>query len=594
VAGRFVLLDGRSYGFELTGPYDPALPLVIDPELAWSTYLGGNLWDCGNDVAVDAAGNVLVTGETIWVSGGYMWKGVLWEHAFVVKLSPDGGHLWSTYLGGGMDDHGYGVAVDAAGNVLVTGYTHSPGWVSGGFDTSYNDGGDAFVVKLSPSGTHLWSTYLGGDDCDAGYGVAVDAAGNVLVTGKTWSDGWVSGGFDTSYNDGGDAFVVKLSPSGTHLWSTYLGGDDCDEGYGVAVDAAGNVLVTGYTHSPGWVSGGFDTSYNDGGDAFVVKLSPSGTHLWSTYLGGDDWDAASGVAVDAAGNVLVTGQTGHTLLGLCDGWVSGGFDTSYNDGGDAFVVKLSPSGTQLWSTYLGGDNLDAGCGVAVDAAGNVLVTGYTESSGWVSGGFDTTHNGGEWPHSNDAFVVKLSPSGGHLWSTYLGGSDDDYGYGVAVDAAGNVLVTGQTWSDGWVSGGFDTSFNGPGSVFVAKITGLGDLVQQWVYNSAFLTDEQIAAHWSMGVEQVRAFLAGRNSYFRQPVSDVDGVVFDMPAVIVDAAQQYQINPQVLLVTLQKESAAVTTSGRPSDTRMRLLMGAGSPSTARAQVYEAAPTLSRLP
>ncbi len=204
VAGKFALLDEQTYAFAITGEYDPAQPLVIDPQLEWSTYLGGSSQDYGLGIAVDSAGNVLVTGDTGFSFGG---------------------------------------------------------WASGGFDTSLNGGADAFVAKLSPAGAHLWSTYLGGSSQDYGYGIAVDSAGNVLVTGLTFSSGWASGGFDTSHNGGTyDAFVAKLSPSGAHLWSTYLGGNDLDQGRGIAADSAGNVLVTGETLSGGWVSGGFDTS----------------------------------------------------------------------------------------------------------------------------------------------------------------------------------------------------------------------------------------------------------------------------------------------------------------------------------------------
>jgi hypothetical protein len=237
--------------------------------------------------------------------------------------------------------------------VLVTGGTQSSGWTSGGFDTSFNDGGiDAFVAQLSPSGEHLWSTYLGGSAEDGGHGIAVDGSGNVLVTGQTESSGWTSGGFDTSYNGGeADAFVAKLSPSGDHLWSTYLGGSGNDYGYGVAVDGSDNVLVTGKTKSTGWTSGGFDTSFNGNYDAFVAKLNPSGEHLWSTYLGGSGEDDGRGIAVDGSGNVLVMGSTTSA------GWTSGGFDTSFN-GGDAFVAKISGlavpsviSGTPLTDSF---------------------------------------------------------------------------------------------------------------------------------------------------------------------------------------------------------------------------------------------------
>jgi len=475
VPGRFSLAGNRVCAFEITGPLDPSLPLVIDPELAWSTYLGGSGDDGGwAGIAVDSAGNVFVTGNTNssgWVSGGYNTTFSGGADAFVVKLSGSGAHLWSTYLGGSGDDYGCGIAADGVGNVFVSGTTGSSGWVSGGWDTTYNGGYcNAFVVKLSGSGEHLWSTYLGGGGDFVDFGIAVDGAGNVFVSGDTMSSGWVSGGGDTTFNGGWDAFVVKLSGEGVHLWSTYVGGSDADGGNDIAVDNAGNVFVTGNTSSSGWVSGGFDTTFHGGGslpmDAYVAKLSASGVHLWSTYLGGSNDDNGYGIATDGAGNVFVTGYT------MSSGWVSGGFDTTLGGSGDAFVVKLSESGSHLWSTYLGGSSDETGCGIAVDGAGNAFVTGGTRSSDWVSGGFDTTLDG-----SVDAFLAKLSGNGAHLWSTYLGGSSGDYGYAIAVDGAGNVLVMGGTGSSGWVSGGFDTTYNGGQlDAFVAKIIDSGPLL----------------------------------------------------------------------------------------------------------------------
>jgi hypothetical protein len=465
VEGLFALVDSRTWRFEISEDFDPTRELIIDPELEWSTYLGGTDWDLGEAIAVDGSGNIVVIGTTSssgWVSGGFdtTYNGGEWD-AFVAKLSPSGVHLWSTYLGGSDYDRGWAIAVDGSDNIVVTGYTRSSGWVSGGFDTTYNGGyWDAFVAKLSSSGAHLWSTYLGGISDDDGYGIAVDGSGNIVVTGTTSSTGWVSGGFDTTYNGGDyDAFVAKLNPSGAHLWSTYLGGSRYDVGHWIAVDGSGNIMVSGSTTSSGWVSGGFDTTHNGSNDAFVAKLSPQGEHLWSTYLGGTDSDLAFGIAVDGSGNIVVTGWTRSS------GWVSGGFDTTYNGGDrDAFVVKLSTSGAHLWSTYLGGSDYDRCWGIAVDSSCKIIVTGTTRSSGWVSGGFDTTYNG-----LDDAFVAKLSTSGAHLWSTYLGGSDVDYGWGIAVDGSGNIVVAGSTDSIGWVSGGFDTIFNGPWDGFVAKI-----------------------------------------------------------------------------------------------------------------------------
>ncbi len=465
VAGRFVLLDDRTYSFEITGPIDPVHALVIDPDLVWSTYLGGGDSDSAYGVAVDTSGNIYVTGETSspdWTSGGFDPTHNNGYDAFVAKLSPDGTHVWSTYVGGGNDDSGQSIAVDSLGNVYVTGTTMSPGWTSGGFDPTFSGSCDAFVAKLNSGGAHVWSTFLGGDASDWGYGIAVDSGGNVCVTGYTNSSGWTSGGFDPNYDNGYDAFVAKLSPGGDHLWSTYLGGVVDDAGFSIAVDSGGSVYVTGYTNSSGWASGGFDPTHNNAYDGFVAKLSSDGAHLWSTYLGGSDYDLGYGIAVSPSGSVYVTGNTKSS------GWTSGGFDVTYNGGdvdGDAFVVKLSSGGAHLWSTYLGGSSDEFGRGITVDTGGNAYVIGDTGSSGWTSGGFDITHHGG-----TDAFVARLSSSGAHLWSAYLGGSDNDGGYAIVAGSSGRVYGTGITCSSGWTGGGFDPTYNGgPRDAFVASI-----------------------------------------------------------------------------------------------------------------------------
>ncbi len=161
--------------------------------------------------------------------------------------------------------------MDGGGNAYVTGNTNSSGWVSGGWNATYGGSTDGYVVKLSAAGAHLWSTYLGGSFTDDGYGIAVDSSGNAYATGYTNSSGWVSGSGDTSLN-GGDGYVVKLSPSGAHEWSSYVGGTADDSGYGIAVDGGGNVYVTGETGSPNWASGGWNTVFGGGKDAFVAKI----------------------------------------------------------------------------------------------------------------------------------------------------------------------------------------------------------------------------------------------------------------------------------------------------------------------------------
>ncbi len=513
----------------------------------WSTYLGGSSAEYGYAIAVDSSGNSYTTGSSYsagWVSGG--WHTTLSgpTDAFVVKLSSAGAHVWSTYLGGTADDTGYGIALDGSGNAYVTGETKSTGWVSGGWKTTYGGGyADAFVVKLNASGTHAWSTYLGGTLADTGYGIAVDASGEAYATGITASPSWVSGGGQTTLSGTEDAYVVKLNAAGAHLWSTFLGGTDDDYGRGIAVDGSGNAYVTGGTFSPGWVGGGWNASFGGFDDAYVVKLNGGGVHQWSTYLGGAGDDYGAGIAVDGTGKIYVTGTTTSA------GWVSGGWNTSRGGGTDAFAVKIAdagqtgnlqvtitppeavtagaqwrrkgtlvwqasgatetgigagywqvefnhlpgwapleshsvavpPNGTAQdtvvysrvaadlnWSTYVGGSGDDSGQGIAVDGSGNVYATGYTASSGWVSGAWQSVEGGG-----NDAYVVKLSPAGAHLWSTYLGGAGDDYGYGIAADTTGNVYVTGSTASSGWTSGGWDTSFGGTVDGFVVKLSAAG-------------------------------------------------------------------------------------------------------------------------
>jgi hypothetical protein len=355
--------------------------------------------------------------------------------------------------------------------VYVTGYTNSTGWISGGYDPNYNGGtwtGDAFVMKLTAAGEHVWSTYLGGAGDENYFGVgdiAVDKSGNVYVTGSTNSPDWVSGGYDPNYNGGGesgqgDAFVVKLGADGTHLWSTYLGGAADDAGTSIAVDAAGDVYVSGIMNSPGWVDGGFDVTSN--GPGFVARLTGSGDHVWSTCVRGTDVF----VAVGPQGDVFVACTTD------ANDWASGGFDTTLDGLTDAAAIKLTNAGQHVWSTYLGGKGEDSARGIAVSPDGSVYVVGHG-SGDWVRGGFDTTCDG-----VRDGVVVKLTGDGQHLWSAYLGGPGQDYTHDVTVNAWGDVYVTGDIVPDAnsgplpWVSGGFDVTTGGPG--FLVKLTAQGN------------------------------------------------------------------------------------------------------------------------
>ncbi len=468
-------------------------------DLLYSTFLGGEGGDIGWAVAVDTNGAAYVTGQTnsstfpttpgVFDPGcgtdgncnGYWY----YHDVFVAKLSADGSELeYSTYLGGENHDTGQSIAVDANGAAYVTGRTLSGNFPTtpGAFRTPHPSPGGwaAFVTKLDASGSALsYSTFI--HDGSQGLGVAVDTNGAAYVTGQTLSPTFPTtpGAFDRSHNGLWDAFVTKLNASGSGLeYSTYLGGSgqDCEANgdyreCAIAVDANGAAYVTGMTASANFptTSDALYRSNRGGFDFFVTKLNPGGSGLeYSTYLGGsaDEYCYACAVAVDTSGAAYVTGQTASS-----DFPTANAFDASYNGGAwDGFAAKLNPPGSALaYSTYLGGGGEEGGHSIAVDGTDSAYVTGYTFSSDFpaTSGAFDTTHNGGR-----DAFVARLDAGGAGLaYATFLGGGGHDRGYGIAVDGADGAYIAGETYSSDFpvTPGAFDTSFNGSGDAFVAKL-----------------------------------------------------------------------------------------------------------------------------
>ncbi|MCL6600113.1 MAG: SBBP repeat-containing protein, partial [Alicyclobacillus macrosporangiidus] len=468
------------YGFQVGHDFDPCYPLIIDPTLIYSTYLGGSDFDAGQGIAVDSSGSAYVAGLTNSLNfpmqnpfQGTYAGGVF--DVFVTKFSPTGNTLlYSTYLGGNNIDEGGSIAVDSSGSAYVTGLTNSTNFpTQNPFQGSFAGGAfDVFVTKLSPAGnTLLYSTYLGGNGDDEGFGVAVDNSGFVYVTGITDSTNFpTQNPFQGSFAGGLlDAFVTKLSPAGnTLLYSTYLGGSNWDEGIDIAVDSSGSAYVTGFTNSTNFpIQNPFQGSFAGGAfDVFVTKLSPAGnTLLYSTYLGGNGDDEGFGIAVDSSGSAYVTGFTNSTNFPT-----QNPFQGSFAGGiYDVFVTKLSLAGnTLLFSTYLGGNGDDEGFGITVDSSGSAYVTGITNSPNFpTQDPFQRFFAGGSY----DAFVTKLRPTGNTLfYSTYLGGSHTDFGNSIAVDSSGSAYVTGPTDSTDFpLQNPFQGSFAGVVDTFVAKI-----------------------------------------------------------------------------------------------------------------------------
>lgn len=458
--GRFVV------GFEV-GPYDPALPLVLDPAILVHTKLFGTAgeWNLGKGIAVDATGHIYVTGSTegrsfpVTIGPDLTRNGV--TDAFVAKLNPAGTELlYAGFIGGARNDYGTGIAVDGAGNAYVIGHTQSDEAsfpVVGGPDLTYGGGFDAFVAKVNPAGTGLvYAGYIGGANTDGGYSIAADGAGNAYVTGETWSDQStfpVLGGPDLTLNGRSDAFVAKLTPGGSLSYAGYLGGAEVDAGSSIAVDARGNAYVTGSTGSsqdsfP--VKIGPDLTHNGSLDAFIAKVSANGDVLvYAGYVGGTAADSGSGIALDRDDNAYIVGTTSSNQISFP---VRVGPDLTHNGNSDAFVARVAASGAQLlYAGYIGGAEDDVATGVAVDTSGVAHVVGHTRSTeatfpviGGLGGpGLNAGGNG-------DGFVAQVRADGvGLLDAGFLGFAERrDEATAIAVDGTGNVYIAGRVFDAG--------------------------------------------------------------------------------------------------------------------------------------------------
>ena len=511
IDGKYVL-KGDRVTFAL-GNYDRRQPLVIDPVLSYSTYLGGTGGDAAYGIRVDSSGSAYITG----VTGSLDFPTVSAEQrtyggsgdAFVVKLDSTGtGIIYSTYLGGSGPDVGNAIAIDSSGNVYVAGSTSSTAFPTvNAFQSVYGGPGstqtgnvpqsNGFIAKLDPTGTKLlYSSYLGGSTVAGGrpadsiQAVAVDSSGAAYLTGSEQSTDFPTfNPLQVGNNGASDAFVTKVNPSGNELdYSTYLGGSGADVGRAIAVDASGNVFVAGYTLSSNFPTQNAYQSTSPGtgnAHAFVAELDPAGTSLvFSTYFGGSGQDRAFGMALDSQGNIYLAGDTTSTNFPI----TANAFQSINQGQGDAFVSKLTPGATSLvYSTFLGGTAADQATSIALDSKNNAYVTGFTSSPNFLPPALENTLNplqaelgisgasactSGICP---DAFVSAFNISGTAIYSTYLGGSGADLGQAIAVDAAGDAYVAGSTASLNFpvILGASQGTFVATGTssnAFVAKVS----------------------------------------------------------------------------------------------------------------------------
>jgi len=498
VSADFVLRGKRRAGFKL-GAYDRDLPLVIDPILVYSSYFGGSAaagsGDLGYDVVVDGAGNTYVTGVTASTDflsvdpvqpspGGGL-------DAFIMKIDSTGKTiLTASYLGGSGADESLNIALDQSGNIYIAGYTASTNFpIVNGHQRQNGGGKDAFLVKLNSAGSEiLYATYLGGARDDTAFGLALGPDGTVFISGETASANFplvaplqsqMAGGF-------ADAFLAKLSPGGALVYSTFLGGRGNDRAYDVASDADGAAYLTGFTSSVDFPTANAIIPFINRGnpfpglqatDAFVAKVNPVGNGLvFSTYWGGVGSENGVRLTVDSDRNVYVTGNTqslDFPIKNALQPLHAGPFDANGapapGDGYDGFLIKFNPDGSDVaFSTFLGGEGVDSGAGIALDSAGAIYVTGYTGSfiyhvvnsaQGFKRGGLD-------------GFVTKLTSDGSQIiYSTYHGGDGDDAVIGLAVDASANAYVVGRTRSTSsfTVVNAFQETNAGGQDGFISKI-----------------------------------------------------------------------------------------------------------------------------
>ena len=469
VDARFVLRAKNQVSFEL-GNYDRSRELVIDPSVTYATYLGGTGEDDGNAIAVDGSGNAWVTGQT--KSTDFPTKNPLYASnkgsfdVFVTELSPTGTLVYSTYVGGSSDDSGNAIAVNASGDVFVAGGTKSSDFpTQGAYQSSLKGATNAFVLELSSTGsTLMYSTFLGGTGNDVANGLALDSGGNAYVVGSTTSTDFPTQ--NPLPSETGDGFVTKLNSSGnTLVYSTYLGGGTGDFAGAVAVDGTGNAYVTGGTKNPGFTT-------------------------------------TSGVFQPMCGT---------------DGTCNGGLY-------DAFVTVINPSGSGfVYSTFLGGESNDKGLGIAVDATGDAYLTGLTSSLKFPlsKSPLQPTFGGGHLP--SDAFVTELNPSGTQLvYSTYLGGSGDDIGLAIAVDSNKNAYVTGVTGSTNFpTASATQPQNNGGNDAFVSEISAGGSALTFSTYLGGSLNEDTSTSNGGGSLAGIAVDSVGANVYVTGSTSSTD-------------------------------------------------------------------------
>lgn len=456
---------------------DQTLIIDPIPHLDWATYLGGNGDDNCRDMTMDVVGNSYLVGSSnspnaIATTGTHQNILAGEKDVFIAKFNNEGVRLWSTYVGGPGDDEGQNIDIDAVGNIYITGATGSTdGMATPGTAQPNFAGGptDAFAAKFDNDGIRIWGTYLGGPENDFANAVAVDALGNVFIAGWTNSTTGIAtaGAFQTVFSQAQDAFLTKFDADGALVWSTYYGNTGLDIGLQLAASPTGDIWFSGWTSSTAGISlPGSHQPVHGGGtaDAFLVQFSTDGLPQVASYYGGTGDDYGDALQLDADGNVYLggpcTSPNAIATPGAYQDIIGGAFDS--------YLVKFNANGTRQWGTYYGGPQDEAAYGIALGPDEGIYLTGFTNSQTGIAtaDAHQTIFSGGDW----DAFLVKFDQGAQVVWGTYYGGAEADQSFAVAVDANNKAFIAGVTSSAQNIStaGSHQEVFGGGNDAFLAR------------------------------------------------------------------------------------------------------------------------------
>jgi uncharacterized repeat protein (TIGR01451 family) len=437
-----------------------------EPEWYWAKSEGGSDYDCGKHVTTDINGNVLVTGfyfSSAITFGNFTFTNKGADDIFIVKYDPYGNVLWARSDGNSGYDVAESIETDQSGNVYITGtFNGAPSTIIGD-DTLTNTGlSDIFIAKYDENGNELWAKSVIGGSYDRSCDIAIDISGNAYITGYFQSYNFNIGGVALSHSNNDNYFIAKFDTNGNVIWAQSAGGNSLAKGFSIATDQSSNVLVTGYFMCYSIIFGNdtlnnFDLTHED---IFVVKYDSSGNVLWAGSNGGDNRDFVSGVALDQAGNVYLTGLFASSSIIV-------GNDTITDNGGnnwDIYIIKYDAAGNPLWAKSAGGTEEDDGVGISTDLMGNAYITGYFYSSSISFGDYTLANNG-----QDDIFIAKYDSDGNVIWAKNIGGEWSDIVCSIAVHNSRSIYITGYYCSSSINFGDIEIN-NDSLDIFIANLS----------------------------------------------------------------------------------------------------------------------------